>query len=185
MYSSDELLFEHNVVRLPVKSGRHNALPISCFIIAKNEEARIGSCIASVIDWVDEVIVVDSGSSDRTVDIARQAGAKVVYKEWLGFGQQKRFGESLCRNPWVLNLDADEIAPPDLKHELRQIFNSNETEFAAYRLPVHIVYPGRETAPSVRKGPRLHQSLRSAAGQIQEFLRFMIQWTRGISRSGA
>jgi glycosyltransferase involved in cell wall biosynthesis len=133
-----------NVEYLPVRSGGGDKLPVSCFIIAKNEADRIGRCIASVIDWVDEVIVIDSGSSDATVPIARQAGAKVLYNEWLGFGQQKRYAEDQCRNPWVLNLDADEMATVDLKAELRRLFRSGEPEFAAYRMPVHIVYPGQD-----------------------------------------
>jgi glycosyltransferase involved in cell wall biosynthesis len=143
VFRSAHPVVEDNVAYLPVRSGRESKLPVSCFIITKNEADRIGRCIASVVQWVDEVIVIDSGSSDDTVPIARRAGAKVMYNQWPGFGQQKRYAEDQCRNHWVLNLDADEIATPDLKSELVELFKSGEPEFAAYRLPVHIVYPGR------------------------------------------
>jgi len=70
-------------------------LPISCFIITKNEADRIVSTIRSVSDWVSEVIVVDSGSTDGTQEMAASAGASVTFRAWTGFGPQKRFGESL------------------------------------------------------------------------------------------
>ncbi len=117
-------------------------LPVSCFIIAKNEAHRIARCIASVIDWVDEVIVVEDGSRDDTTDVAARVGAKVVNHQWQGFGQQKRFGEEQCRNTWVLNLDADEVAPPELRSELAAILGSGGPEYAAYWMNVHIIYPG-------------------------------------------
>lgn len=125
-------------------SHRGGKLPVSCFIIAKNEAHRIARAIASVRDWVDEVIVVEADSSDDTVTVAQSAGAKVVHNEWIGFGQQKRFAEDQCRNVWVLNLDADEIATPQLQSELAEIFGSGEPAFAAYRMDVQIVYPGWE-----------------------------------------
>jgi glycosyltransferase involved in cell wall biosynthesis len=81
----------------------------SCFIIAKNEARRIGEVIASVRDLADEVIVIDSGSTDGTQQIAQDLGARVIFNEWPGFGPQKRFGEDQCRNDWVLNLDGDEV----------------------------------------------------------------------------
>ena len=83
-------------------------LPLSAFIISKNEADRISRPIKSVIDWVDEVIVVDSGSTDDTVAVAERLGARVVHHEWKGYGAQKRHGEDQCRNHWLLNLDADE-----------------------------------------------------------------------------
>ncbi|MEP2437055.1 MAG: glycosyltransferase, partial [Roseibium sp.] len=79
-------------------------LPISVFIIAKDEADRIGRTITSVRDWVDEVIVIDSGSSDGTVAVAEQLGARVLENAWPGYGPQKRFGEDQCRNDWLLNL---------------------------------------------------------------------------------
>ena len=70
-------------------------LPVSVFIIARNEADRIPLTIHSVRDWVDEVIVIDSGSEDDTVQVAESLGAQVVFNEWRGYGPQKVFGESL------------------------------------------------------------------------------------------
>lgn len=97
-------------------------LPVSCFIIAQNEADRIRGAIESVIDWVDEVIVVDSGSSDQTVDICKELGAKTYFHEWKGYGLQKRFGESKCNNEWILNIDADERISDSLRTEMQELF---------------------------------------------------------------
>lgn len=100
-------------------------LPLSAFIIAKDEADRIGRAITSVVDWVDEVIVIDSGSSDDTVRVAENLGARVVHNAWPGYGPQKRFGEDQCRNDWLLNLDADEEITPDLRSEIETLFRSD------------------------------------------------------------
>jgi glycosyltransferase involved in cell wall biosynthesis len=117
-------------------------LPVSCFIIALNEADRIGATIASVRDWVDEVIVIDSGSTDGTVAISEAAGAKVVFNAWPGFGQQKRFGEDLCRNDWLLNLDADEVVTLDLRRSIEALFENGKPPRNVYGMAVTIVYPG-------------------------------------------
>ncbi|MBC8523144.1 glycosyltransferase family 2 protein, partial [PVC group bacterium] len=97
-------------------------LPISVFIIAKNEADRIPLAIASVIDWVDEVIVIDSGSDDETVSVSESLGARVIFNEWEGYGPQKVFGETLCNNDWLLNIDADEEITPSLRNEIERVF---------------------------------------------------------------
>ena len=99
--------------------------PLSVFIIAKDEEDRIPESIKSVIDWADEVIVIDSGSKDKTVAISEEFGASVIYNEWNGYGPQKVFGEGKCRNDWILNIDADEAISPKLKEEIQQLFDNN------------------------------------------------------------
>ena len=83
-------------------------LPISCFIIAQDEADRIGKTIQSVKELVDEIIVIDSGSTDGTQKAAEEMGCKVFFNKWNGFGPQKRFGEDCSKNKWLLNLDADE-----------------------------------------------------------------------------
>jgi glycosyltransferase involved in cell wall biosynthesis len=116
-------------------------LPISAFLIAKNEADRIGAAIASVRDWVEEVIVVDGGSTDETAAVARRAGARVLFQPWQGFGLQKRSGEDACRNDWVLNLDADERVTPELADEIKSRFAEGKPDEAGYRIRVCQVYP--------------------------------------------
>ena len=120
-------------------------LPLSVFIIAKNEADRILTTIHSVRDWVDEVVVVDSGSEDDTVAVSKAVGAKVTFNEWPGYGPQKVFAEGLCRNNWVLNLDADEEISPELAEEIKALFASGEPPADAYRLPILPLYPFQES----------------------------------------
>ena len=88
--------------------------PISVTIITLNEAGNIADCIASVADVADEVIVVDSNSTDETCAIAEAAGARIFRQDFLGDGPQKNHAASLARNDWILCLDADERATPEL-----------------------------------------------------------------------
>lgn len=119
------------------------SVPISAFIIVKNEQKRLPRAIAALKPWVDEIVVVDSGSTDATVEAARAMGAKVTFNEWNGYGAQKGFAERLCRNDWVLNVDADEVVTPQLAAEIRAIFASGRAVApGAYRANILTVYPG-------------------------------------------
>lgn len=120
-------------------------LPISAFIIARDEESRIETAIRSVIDWVDEVIVVDSGSSDNTVDVAEKAGARVFYNEWNGYGLQKRYAEDQCRNTWLLNIDADEEVTAALRSEIAALFQP-EPKADIYKVHIADVFPHERAA---------------------------------------
>lgn len=91
---------------------------LSVVIITKNEENNIGRCIAGVREIADEMIVVDSGSSDRTVEIARGLGAKVSHQDWLGFAGQKNFAASLATMEYLLMLDADEEVSDALRRSI-------------------------------------------------------------------
>lgn len=123
-------------------------LPLSVFIIARNEADRISKPINSVKDWVDEVIVVDSGSSDETVSVAESLGANVTFNEWPGYGPQKRFAEDLCRNDWLLNLDADEEITPKLAEEIRALFVAGQhTQNDSWRIMIRDMF-AHETAPA-------------------------------------
>lgn len=117
-------------------------VPVSVFIIARNEEARIGRTLDAVA-WADEVVVVDSGSTDRTCEIARAKGALVHHHEWRGYGPQKSRAESLCRNRWVLNVDADEVVTPELAAEIEALMAGGAVP-GAYRVRILNVYPGRD-----------------------------------------
>lgn len=98
---------------------------ISLAIITLNEEKNIERCITSV-PFVDEVIVVDSGSRDRTAELARGLGAKVINNPWQGYAKQKIFATSLCKNDWVLSLDADEALSPGLTKEILELLSNSD-----------------------------------------------------------
>ena len=121
-------------------------LPVSVFIIVKNEADRIGETIQAVRDLTDDLIVVDSGSTDGTQAIAEELGARVIFNEWPGYGPQKRFAEDQCRYDWLLNLDADEVVPPRLASEIRALFAQGSPPRQAYRIRIAEIFPG-EHAP--------------------------------------
>ncbi len=116
----------------------------SAFIIALNEADRIGATIESVKGLADEIIVVDSGSTDGTQEVAAKLGAKVLFNPWAGYGPQKRFAEDQCRHDWLLNLDADEVLSPELREEIRAL----EPACAAYALHIREILPG-QSEPSL------------------------------------
>jgi len=91
---------------------------LSVAIVAFNEEADLGRTLES-IRWADEIVVVDSGSTDRTREIARGYGARVIEEPWRGHVRQKNYAIELCSQPWVLSLDADEEVSPGLAEEIR------------------------------------------------------------------
>jgi len=95
-------------------------VPISIAIITKNEEDRISACIES-LSFADEIVVVDSGSMDDTVHIARSAGCRVIIEKWRGYAGQKQFAVDQCRNDWVFVLDADEQIPRETAEKLSEM----------------------------------------------------------------
>lgn len=96
---------------------------ISAVIIAFNEEDRIGKTLEH-LQWCDEILVVDSGSTDQTVAICRQADCKVLFREFDDYGTQKQFAVDQAANDWVLSVDADEVITPELKNEILKIFKN-------------------------------------------------------------
>ena len=101
---------------------------ISVCIICKNEESKIEACLQSV-SWADEIVVVDSGSTDRTLDIVKKYTDKVFVREdWPGFGEQKRRAEALASNDWIFSIDADEVVPETLALEIQTALKSANVE---------------------------------------------------------
>lgn len=100
-------------------------LPISVFIITLNEEANIDRLLNSLKNF-DEVVVVDSGSTDNTCSIAELHGAKVIFNTWQGYAKQKQFAMQRCKNQWVLNLDADEEIPANLLPKIQNAIKRND-----------------------------------------------------------
>ena len=106
---------------------------LSVTVVAKNEAADLGAALASV-SWADEIVVVDSHSTDDTVAIARQYTDRVVVHDWLGHIEQKNYAASLASNDWILSLDADERVTPSLAEEIRSTLRA-EVPHAAFRIP--------------------------------------------------
>jgi glycosyltransferase involved in cell wall biosynthesis len=108
-------------------------LGLSVILITKNEERHLQACLESV-RFADEIIVVDSGSTDRTVEIAQGFGAKVSQtSDWPGFGPQKNRALALATQPWVLSIDADERVTPELQAEIVQVIGAGQ--YQAFDIP--------------------------------------------------
>ena len=108
-------------------------MPVSVTVITRDEAANIAACLASVA-WADEVLVVDCGSTDRTVEIARARGARVIVKDWPGYSAQKNFAAAEASNDWILSVDADERVTPELANEIRATLAGSPT-IAGFRIP--------------------------------------------------
>lgn len=109
-----------------------NKFRLSAVVITKNEEANIEACLESV-SWADEIVVVDSGSTDRTVELARKYTDNVFVEKWRGQGHQKNRAVELARGPWILSIDADERVPPELAEEIRNAVAQGRSEAFAMR----------------------------------------------------
>jgi glycosyltransferase involved in cell wall biosynthesis len=96
---------------------------LSVAIVTLNEEENLSRTLAS-IQWADQIVVVDSHSTDRTVEIARAHGAQVILRDWPGFTAQKNFAIAQCTGDWILSLDADEELSPELQRQMRTLLNS-------------------------------------------------------------
>jgi (heptosyl)LPS beta-1,4-glucosyltransferase len=114
---------------------------VSVIVITKNEERNIARCLKSV-QWAAETIVVDANSQDRTVELANQLGARTFRRAWPGYGPQKNFGADQATQPWVLNLDADEEATPELATEVEALLAHDGPE-AAFRVYIPTLFMGR------------------------------------------
>jgi hypothetical protein len=126
--------------------GRRRAAPpestaVSCTIIAQNEEEHIERCLESIA-WCDEILVVDGGSVDRTVEIARRFAARVVHHAWPGHKAQKQHALDLAGADWVLNVDADERVTPELSTEIQRSL-AREAPVDGYSVPRLVPYLGR------------------------------------------
>jgi glycosyltransferase involved in cell wall biosynthesis len=114
---------------------------LSIILITKNEAANIRACLESVA-WADEIVVVDSGSTDDTVAICKEFGAQVHVHDWPGFGVQKNRALGYAAKDWVLSLDADERVTPELRAEIETILRSEDAS-DAYLVPRLSNYCGR------------------------------------------
>lgn len=115
---------------------------VSVIVITHNEEGNIRECLESV-RWADEIIVVDSYSTDKTVAYARNYTRKIFKHQWEGFGKTKNFALSKAKGEWVLSLDADERVTPELAREIQQIVRRNDSVYSAYSAPRKAFFLGR------------------------------------------
>lgn len=116
--------------------------PISCCIICFNEEANIRRCLESV-KWCDEIIIVDSFSTDHTVDICHEYTDRIIARAWPGYVEQKRFALSQATHEWVLNVDADEEVSPELRQEILAVLEQNHPAIDGFYVPRLVYYLGR------------------------------------------
>jgi glycosyltransferase involved in cell wall biosynthesis len=115
---------------------------LSVALITYNEEKNIQRTLESV-KWADEIVVVDSGSTDGTTEICREYGAKIVHQNWLGFSRQKNLAIDRTSGDWVLSLDADEPIEPELAQEIRSIITSSQP-LDGYRIPRKTFFLGKQ-----------------------------------------
>jgi glycosyltransferase involved in cell wall biosynthesis len=118
-------------------------MKLSVVIITFNEENNILRCINSVKNLADEIVVVDSFSTDRTVEICNAAACKVILHKFEGYGQQKQFGVDQADNDWILSLDADEVVTDGLAQEIKTLFQREIILPAGYFIPFSFCYLGR------------------------------------------
>jgi len=107
---------------------------ISAVIITKNEEKNIARCLQSLNSVVNEIVVIDAYSTDKTVGIVEETGARVIQKEWEGYSQNKNFGNNLAENDWILSIDADEVLSPVLITSIQELTLENSKVYSFNRL---------------------------------------------------
>ncbi|TVP78752.1 MAG: glycosyltransferase family 2 protein [Gemmatimonadales bacterium] len=125
---------------------------ISVFLITRNEGAYLDQVLGSV-EGADEIVLVDSGSTDDTVEIARRHGARVLHRDWPGYAEQKAFAMDQCTHDWVLNLDGDEVLPPGGLARIRERIARGDVN--GLRLPHDDLFFGHSL-----RGHRHHRFLR-------------------------
>lgn len=116
-------------------------MKISATIITLNEESNLPRALERLA-FCDEIVVVDSGSTDQTANVARAAGAKVLENSWPGYANQKNFAAAQAANDWILSLDADEALSDDLAAEIARLHQESDPRYDAYRFPRRARYLG-------------------------------------------
>jgi glycosyltransferase involved in cell wall biosynthesis len=111
----------------------NKSLELSVVIITKNEAGNISGALDSV-SWIDDVVVVDSGSTDDTLAIARKYTTRIFSRNWEGYGEQKNYATGLTKHDWILSLDADERLSTKLTEEIKKLMRNGPT-FQGYRIP--------------------------------------------------
>ena len=113
---------------------------ISAYIVTLNEEKRLGKTLQALKEMADEIFVIDSGSTDKTQEIAEKYGANFLFHKWKNISAQKHYGQELCHNDWVLSLDADEVLSPELIAEIKEKMKNPTAD--AYKMKICDMLPG-------------------------------------------
>lgn len=121
---------------------RSDDLKISACVTAGNEEDKIAECLKS-LQWCDEIIVVDSFSTDQTFEISKQYATRVDQHPWEGYIAQKNYIRSLAKHPWILFVDADEVVSEGLRREIEEEFERGPGETMGYQFPRMVYYLGK------------------------------------------
>jgi glycosyltransferase involved in cell wall biosynthesis len=128
---------------MPVKKNANTGrLKVSAVIITLNEE-RIIQKTLSRLHWCDEIIIVDSFSTDNTIAICKQFGCKIFSRQFDGYGSQKQYAVSMAKNDWILSLDADEVLSDKLIQEILSA-TEKETNYAGFSIPMNLVFLNKE-----------------------------------------
>ncbi|TDX01991.1 glycosyltransferase family 2 protein [Dinghuibacter silviterrae] len=163
------LVQQERLVSLRVTGNSlRRTLPVSAVLITYNETENIRRTLSRLF-WCDEIIVVDSYSTDDTVDACRLFGAKVFFKEFEGYGAQKRFAISKATNDWVLCLDADEVLSDALIDEICREWEDGPRG-AGYLLPMNLVFLGREFTHGRESGRHFLRLFNRRHGNVNEAL---------------
>jgi glycosyltransferase involved in cell wall biosynthesis len=142
--------------------------PISAFVACQNEERNIEGCLRSVA-WCNDIVVVDSFSTDRTVEIARRYTDRIFFRQWDGYRSQKNFGLEQTTNDWALLIDSDERLSPELIAAIKHEFDAGPERFAGYLVPRRVYFLGKWIShcgwyPDLK--PRLFRKGRARFGGI-------------------
>ena len=133
----------NRIIPMPVtKNNNPGCLKVSAVIITLNEE-RIIQKTLSRLYWCDEIIIVDSFSTDNTIAICEQFGCKIFSRQFDGYGSQKQFAVSMAKNDWILSLDADEVLTGQLIQEILTA-TEKETPYAGFSFPMNLVFLNKE-----------------------------------------
>ena len=144
------------------------AAPLSAIVITRNEEANLADCLATLA-FARELIVVDSGSTDATVELAEQAGARVLRTtDWPGFGPQKNRALDLATQPWVLSIDADERVSPELRDEILAVVRAAGPQADTWSMPRKSSYCGQFMAHSGWYPDRVTRLFRRGAARFSD-----------------
>ncbi len=119
-----------------------NLHPISAVIITLNSSATLEATLKSVA-WCDEIIVVDSGSTDETKEICQKYSCKFSFHQFEGFGLQKKIATDLAKYDWILSIDSDEVLTPELQHEIKELLSQGDIPCSGYKIAQTLVFMGK------------------------------------------